>query len=93
VTGHSVLKVAPRLLGIAAMPAGVLLGRKVGFEDRIEHQPIAGPARCAAASPVRTKMPVPMMPPMPKADQGRYTQGTAFSRSVVVSPRASAVSR
>ncbi len=28
---------------------------------------IAGPACWAAASPVSTKMPVPMMPPMPKA--------------------------
>src|SRR5450755_465147 len=27
-----------RLLGIAARPVGVLLGRKVGFEDRLEHQ-------------------------------------------------------
>ena len=27
-----------RLLGIAARPVGVLLGWKVGFEDRIEHQ-------------------------------------------------------
>ena len=26
---------------------------------------IAGPACCAAASPVSTKMPVPMMPPIP----------------------------
>ena len=28
---------------------------------------MAGPACCAAASPVSTKMPVPMMPPMPNA--------------------------
>ncbi len=28
---------------------------------------IAGPACCAAASPVSTKMPVPMIPPIPKA--------------------------
>ena len=28
---------------------------------------MAGPACCAAARPVSTKMPVPMMPPMPKA--------------------------
>ena len=28
---------------------------------------MAGPACCAAARPVSTKMPVPMMPPMPNA--------------------------
>ena len=28
---------------------------------------MAGPACCAAARPVSTNMPVPMMPPMPKA--------------------------
>jgi hypothetical protein len=36
-----------RLLGTPARPVGVLLGRKVGFEDRIEHQ-----HRCCHADPV-----------------------------------------
>ena len=36
-----------RLLGIAARTVGVLLGRKVGFEDRFEHQ-----HRCCHAHPI-----------------------------------------
>jgi hypothetical protein len=36
-----------RLLGIAAPPIGVLLGRKVSFEDRVQHQ-----HRCCHAHPV-----------------------------------------
>ena len=36
-----------RLLGISARPVGVLLGWKVGFEDRIEHQ-----HRCCHADPI-----------------------------------------
>jgi hypothetical protein len=36
-----------RLLGIAARPVGVLFGRKVGFEDRCEHQ-----HRCCHAHPI-----------------------------------------
>ena len=36
-----------RLLGIAARPVGVLLGREVGFEDRFEHQ-----HRCCHAHPI-----------------------------------------
>jgi hypothetical protein len=36
-----------RLLGIAARPIGVLLGWKVGFEDRFEHE-----HRCCHAHPI-----------------------------------------
>ena len=36
-----------RLLGVAARPVGVLLWRKVGFEDRFEHQ-----HRCCHAHPI-----------------------------------------
>jgi site-specific DNA recombinase len=36
-----------RLLGIAARPVGVLLWRKVGFEDRLQHQ-----HRCCHAHPI-----------------------------------------
>ena len=36
-----------RLLGVAARPVGVLLGWKVGFEDRLQHQ-----HRCCHADPI-----------------------------------------
>ncbi len=36
-----------RLLGVAARPVGVLLWRKIGFEDRFEHE-----QRCCHAHPI-----------------------------------------
>jgi hypothetical protein len=44
---QQLLHLARRLLGIAARPVGVLLGWKVGFEDRFEHQ-----HRCCHAHPI-----------------------------------------
>ncbi len=41
------LHVAHRLLGIAALSIGVLLGWKIGFKDRVEHQ-----HRCCHAHPI-----------------------------------------
>src|SRR3990167_50595 len=41
------LHLGRRLLGVAALPVGVLLGWKVGFEDRFEHQ-----HRCCHAHPI-----------------------------------------